>query len=76
MRVAIDLEQPRDLEVSVLLRGAERAVAEELLDRAQVGALLEEMGGEGVAQGVRVHAALDRGRLRPSDRGCGAPSDR
>src|SRR4029453_17953943 len=40
--------------VGVDLRRAEIAVAEQLLDGAQVGAAVQEMRGEAVAKGVRV----------------------
>ena len=40
--------------MAVDLRGRERAVSEQLLDDAQVGAALEQVGGEGVAEAVRV----------------------
>src|SRR6266511_4105949 len=36
--------------MAVQLRGREGAVAEEVLDRAQVGAAFEQMGGERMAQ--------------------------
>src|SRR5437899_10139524 len=43
------------------LRGRQRAVAEQFLDRAEVGSALEQVSGEGVAQPVRV-------RQQPSER--------
>src|SRR5256886_13509862 len=43
------------------LGGRQRAVAEQFLDRAQVGPALEQVGGEGVTQPVRV-------RKQPSER--------
>jgi hypothetical protein len=46
MRLPIDLEQLRDVDVSVALRGGETHVAEELLNGAQVGARLQQMRGE------------------------------
>ncbi len=59
----VDLLDLRDGELGVALRGAEALVAEELLDGAEVGALLKHVGAEGVAQGVRVdirgQASLD-----------------
>src|SRR5262249_21996269 len=50
---AVDLEQPLGVDGGVDLRGRERRVAKQLLDRAQIAAAGEEMRGEGVAQGVR-----------------------
>ena len=44
--------------VGVDLGGRQALVAEELLDDAQVGASLDEVGGEGVAQSVGVHVAV------------------
>src|SRR3954453_10420634 len=40
------------IDASVDLGGRDRGVAEQLLDRAQVGAALEQVRGEAVAQGV------------------------
>ena len=53
--------QPLTADVSVPLGGGEVGVAQQLLHRPQVGAAVEEVGGEGVAQGVRVG-----GRGRPA----------
>ena len=47
---ALDLGQPGLGEVSVEGGGVEALVAEERLDDAQVGAALDEVGGEGMAQ--------------------------
>ena len=54
-------------DVSVYLCGREVGVAEQLLHRSQIGTPVEKMGGEGVAQGVRV-----RRRGAPGGRGCAA----
>lgn len=40
-------------DMGVDLGGADVGVAEERLDRAEVGAVDEEIGGEGMAEGVR-----------------------
>src|SRR5205085_12089912 len=61
MPFAVDLQQALELEMRVLLRRAERAVTEQLLDGAQVGAALEKMGRERVAQRVRVDAGRELG---------------
>src|SRR5581483_11009823 len=45
--------------VRVALRGGEPAVAEQLLDQAEVGSLAQHVGGEAVAQGVRGHALAE-----------------
>ncbi len=41
----------------------QRAVAEDLLEQDGIPAAAEVLGGERVAQQVRVHALLDAGRL-------------
>ena len=52
--------------VAVDLRRRERAVAEQLLDHAQVGAALEQVRGEGVPEAVRVREqAAERARVEP-----------
>jgi hypothetical protein len=48
MRTVVDAPQVAGVDVAVDLCRRERAVAEELLDRAQVGSSFEQMGGEGV----------------------------
>jgi Uncharacterized conserved protein (COG2071) len=66
--VVIDLAETLGVDVAVDLRGRERGVAEELLDRAKVGAALEQVRGEGVAEPVGVgEQAAERGRVeRPA----------
>src|SRR6476659_7361864 len=54
MRAIVDAAQPAGVHVAVDLSCRERAVAEELLDYAQVGAALEQVSGEGVSETVRV----------------------
>ena len=50
--------------VGVDLGGGDVRVAKKLLHRAQIGAALQEVGGEGVAQNVRAHAlAVNSGKL-------------
>src|SRR2546421_6219798 len=67
MRAVVDLSQARSVHVAVHLRGGERAVAEQLLDRAQVGAALEQMRRERVAQAVRVwKQPPERARVEPT----------
>lgn len=61
MRVIIDTLEPFDRDGSVDLRGGELAVAEELLHAAEVGAVVEEMGREGVAQLVGSEAGVEPG---------------
>src|SRR5579863_3912515 len=65
VRAAVDRKQPLHLDVGVFLGGRERGVPEQLLDRPQVGAALQQVGGEGVPQGVRVDAPGERRLLDP-----------
>ena len=57
--LAVELDQPGSADVGVDLRGGDVGVAEHGLDRAQVGAALEQMGRERVAQLVRGDVAGD-----------------
>ena len=80
MRAVVDPAQALAVDVAVDLRRRERAVAEQLLDHAQVGAALEQVRRERVAQPVRVRAdraaacscraaaRARRGRARPRRR--------
>ena len=45
--------QPVALHVGVYLRRRDIGVAEHLLDAAQIGAVVEQMGGKGVTQHMR-----------------------
>ena len=45
--------QPLALNMGIDLRRRDIGVAEHLLDAAQIGAVIEEMAGEGVAQHMR-----------------------
>jgi hypothetical protein len=58
MSLVVDLSQPATGDVSVDLGGAEAGVAEQFLHCPKVGSSFEEMGGEGVAQGVRANVML------------------
>ncbi len=51
------------VDVGVDLRAGDVGVAEEFLDDAEVGAVFEEVGGEGVAQKVGVEVLREAGRL-------------
>ena len=53
MRAAIGPQQLLAVDLGVNLRGRERSVAELFLDDAQVGAVVEQVRGAGVAQFVR-----------------------
>src|SRR5436309_15936421 len=66
MGEVIDLAEAFGVDVAVHLRRRERAVPEQLLDRAQVGAALQQVRGEGVAQPVRVRdEPPERRRVEP-----------
>ena len=56
VRFPVHLEQLRGVDVRVALRRAEARVAEQLLDRAQVRAALQQMRRERVPQRVRADA--------------------
>src|SRR3954469_9670258 len=49
VRLLIRGSQPLDRDVRVNLRGGERSVTEKLLNRPEVGAPLQQVGGRGVA---------------------------
>ena len=53
MRGGVDLSQLVHRHESVDLRGGHRGVSEQLLHDADVGAAVEQVGGEGVPQGMR-----------------------
>ena len=52
MSLPVDVEQLRDVDVSVSLCRRETHVPKQLLNRAQIGARLQEMRGKGMAQRV------------------------
>ena len=60
----MDVLQALLVDVGVDLGGGDVGVAEEFLDDAEVGAVLEQVGGEGVAQEVRVDVLVEAGLLR------------
>ena len=64
MEVFVDFSQVFVGEMSVDLRGADVGVAEHHLDRADVGAVLQKIGGERVAQLVRADLFYHSGRDR------------
>ena len=65
VRLEVDVAAPTVRDVRVALRRPEVGVAEHLLDGAEVGAALQEMGREGVAEEMGVHApGLETGSIR------------
>src|SRR5437660_99955 len=80
MGTVVDLSQAPSVDVAVDLRCRQRAVAEQLLDHPQVGAALEQVCREGVAQAMRVRddpaerarvQSLPPGRQKQRVRGAG-----
>jgi hypothetical protein len=70
MRAVIDAPEAAPVHVAVDLRRREGAVPEQLLDRAQVGAALEQVGREGMPEPVRVRdQAPERARVEPTAAG-------
>src|SRR6185437_14824653 len=67
MRFVVDAAQMTRVDVAVDLRRGERAVAEQLLDRAEIRSAVEQVGGECVPQPVRVRDdAAQRARVEAS----------
>src|ERR1700716_1164439 len=54
MRLVVDAAQAAAVYMAVQLRRRERTVAEEILDRAQVGAALQQVSCKRMAQAVRM----------------------
>ena len=61
MKLAVNLPQELVVDVGINLSGGNIGVPEQFLDHPQVGSVLEEVGGEGVAQEVRVDVLFDPG---------------
>ena len=59
--LVVDFPQPPPGDVGVDLGGAQAGVPEQFLDGPQISACLQEMSGEGVAQGVRADVVLGAG---------------
>src|SRR6185369_2779720 len=53
VRALIHCQKPLAVDAGIDLRGRERGVAEQFLDRAQIAAAAEQMGGEGMPQRMR-----------------------
>ena len=70
MRVVVDAAEAARVDVAVDLGRRERGVPQELLDRAEVGAALEEMGRVCVAEPVRMgDEAAQHARVQPAPAG-------
>jgi hypothetical protein len=59
MKLPVDRLEPVAVHVRVVLRGADAGVAEQLLDRAQVGAAGQEVRGKAVPQRVRADLRVE-----------------
>ena len=59
MGVTVNVEQVRRVDRGVYLGRRQAGMAEQLLQRAQVGAAAEQMGGEAVAQRMGSHPFAD-----------------
>ena len=66
MRTGDHLSQVRDLDARVALGRPQGGVAEQGLDVADVGAALEQVRRDGVAEGVAGDVLLDAGLLGPA----------
>jgi hypothetical protein len=60
MGVMIDLFEPLDRRMSIHLRGTERGVPQQLLYRPEIGAGVEQVSRERMAQRVHVQLATAR----------------
>jgi len=63
MKLLMDLFEALVIDVGVDLGGCDISVAEELLNDAQIGSILKQVGREGVPQEVRIHVLLDASLL-------------
>src|SRR6185369_14678576 len=70
MRPSIDLTDALTRDVGIQLRRADARMSEQFLNDAQVGAALQEVGRERMAEGVRAHPGAEarRGRSAFHDR--------
>ena len=69
MGAVVDPGQVLEIQMGVDLGGAQVGVAEQLLHRAQVAGGLQHMGGERVAQLVRMQVVVQApGQRRPAQR--------
>lgn len=63
MRPGVDFAQGPDRDFGVNLRGVQSGVPEQLLDQADVRAVLKHVGGAAVAEQVTTAALANVGRL-------------
>ena len=60
MSLFVYIEQILRVDVSVALGGRQAGVPQELLNRAKITATLQQVGGEGMPQGVRAGLGSNR----------------
>src|SRR5690625_2968267 len=70
MCTVISAGQMLKIKVGVNLRGCNTGVPQQFLYGAQVAAGLQHVGGEGVAQQVRVYASIQSAALAPPGHPC------
>ena len=63
MESPVDINQPLRIDMGIALGGGEVHVAEELLDGAQIGSVLKQVGREAVPQKVRIDPFADASQL-------------
>ena len=73
MRPLIGVNELRGVDVRVALRGAQPRVTEQLLDRAEISAALEEVRRERMAQRVRADAVAFGDHSVPTHQAVDAP---
>ena len=59
MKLSMHFPQPASCHVRINFRGADAGMAEQFLNDPQVGPIVQEMGGEAVAEHVRGHVAVN-----------------
>ena len=64
MRFVIHIHELLNAGLCVALRGGERDVAKQLLNRAQIRAIGEQVRGEGVAERMGMKVPIDVGEAR------------
>ena len=64
MRFVIHIHELLNAGLRVALRGGERDMAEQFLNRAQVRAIGEQVRGEGMAERMRMEVPIDVGEVR------------
>ena len=62
--LVINLGKTLEIEVGINLRGRDIGVPEQFLHRAQIAGRLQHMGGESVAQHVRMNVLAEAGLAR------------